>query len=179
MSAYDRSVSCCFTGHRPEKMPFAVSPYSYDYFQFQKKLEQAIQTAILSGYQHFITGMSRGMDLWAAQCVLNFRRAYPFLTLEAAIPFPGQADRWNEKDRQIYQQILQNCDDSVILSPRYTAGCMQRRNCYMVDHASLVIAAFDGSAGGTKNTCDYAAHRGVPVENILSDFSDGYSTSLI
>ncbi|MBE6936782.1 MAG: DUF1273 domain-containing protein [Ruminococcaceae bacterium] len=174
MSTYDRAGSCCFTGHRPEKMPFAVSPYSYDYFQFQKKLEQVIQNVILSGYHHFITGMSRGMDLWAAECVLNFRRAYSHVTLEAAIPFPGQADRWREEDRRVYRQVLERCDSSVTLSPVYSAGCMQQRNCYMVDHASLVIAAFDGSAGGTKNTCDYAARCGVPVENILSGLSDGY-----
>lgn len=38
-----------------------------------------------------------------------------------------------------------------------------QRNAYMVDHSSLVIAVYDGMAGGTKNTVDYAAARSVRI----------------
>ena len=36
----------------------------------------------------------------------------------------------------------------------------------MVDHASLLIAAFDGSAGGTRYTMEYAMNRGVSVVDL-------------
>ena len=41
------------------------------------------------------------------------------------------------------------------LSLIHISSCMQRRDRYMVDHASLLIAAFDGSAGGTRYTVEY------------------------
>jgi len=173
----DRAITCCFTGHRPEKMPFAVSQYGYDYQMFRRRLEQAVQCAILAGYRHFITGMSRGMDLWAAEFVLAFRVPYPDITLEAAIPFPGQADRWREADQRIYHDILSRCDTQTVLSPAYHTGCMDQRNRYMVDHSSLLIAAYAGGSGGTHNTCAYAERQGVRIQHILSDEQE-YAGSL-
>ena len=46
------------------------------------------------------------------------------------------------------------------------SSCMQRRDRYMVDHASLLIAAFDGSAGGTRYTVEYAMRRGLDVVDL-------------
>ncbi len=150
-------------------MPFVPGSYSYDFHVFRRNLEYAIQCAILDGYRHFITGMSRGMDLWAAMNVLDFKRAYPGITLEAAIPCPEQASGWSEEDVRFYNLVLHRCDRKTVIAPYYTAGCMGRRNRYMVDHASLLIAAYDGRPGGTRNTCAYARQTGVRVVNILSD----------
>ena len=36
----------------------------------------------------------------------------------------------------------------------------------MVDHASLLIAAFDGSSGGTRYTVEYALTRGLGIVDI-------------
>lgn len=174
----DKSITCCFTGHRPEKMPFAATAYSFDHHVFRRNLEYAVQTAILSGYRRFITGMSRGMDLWAAMCVLDFKRAYPGLTLEAAIPCPEQASRWDADDVRFYNLVLSRCDVKTVLSPRYVSGCMNKRNRYMVDQSSLLIAAFDGRSGGTRNTCAYAERMGVRIYNILSDEQD-YTGTII
>ena len=168
----DKSITCCFTGHRPEKMPFSATMHSFAYHTFRRNLEFAVQQAILDGYRHFITGMSRGMDLWAAMCVLDFRRAYPGLTLEAAIPCPEQPNRWSAEDVRFYNLVLSRCDTRTVLSPRYTAGCMDKRNRYMVDHSSLLIVAFDGRSGGSCNTCLYAERTGVRIHNILAEESD-------
>ena len=44
----------------------------------------------------------------------------------------------------------------------YTPGCMNRRNRYMVDRSSLLIAVYDGiPQGGTLNTLSYAMGKGV------------------
>ncbi len=40
----------------------------------------------------------------------------------------------------------------------------QRRNEWMVDHSAKVIAIYNGTAGGTKKTIDYAERLGVKVE---------------
>lgn len=35
-----------------------------------------------------------------------------------------------------------------------------------MDHASLLIAAFDGSAGGTRYTVEYAMRRGLEIVDL-------------
>ena len=50
-----------------------------------------------------------------------------------------------------------------MVSTQYSPSCMHRRDRYMVDHASLLIAAFDGTPGGTRYTVEYAMRRGVSV----------------
>ena len=54
-----RQHRCCFTGHRPEKLKIAED-------EVIKSLKKEIRTAIADGFQTFISGMARGVDLWAA-----------------------------------------------------------------------------------------------------------------
>ena len=58
---------------------------------------------------------------------------------------------------------MEACDYETVVSETYTPNCMQRRNRYMVDHASLLIAVFDGQSGGTRNTIQYAMERGIQI----------------
>ena len=55
------------------------------------------------------------------------------------------------------------CDFETMVQRNYDRGCMLRRNRYMVDRSSLLIAAFDGSRGGTLYTATYAMKQGVEV----------------
>lgn len=49
----------CFTGHRPEKL--TRSEYA-----IKADLEEQICQAIDDGLTVFVTGMARGIDIWAA-----------------------------------------------------------------------------------------------------------------
>ena len=116
--------------------------------------------------EHFICGMAEGCDLYFAETVLALKEVYPHITLEAAIPCPSQADGWGERQKARYRNILSRCDYETMVQQSYTPGCMQRRNRYMVDHASLLIAVNDGLRGGTRSTIEYAFKRGVSVLDI-------------
>lgn len=61
-----RKHRICFTGHRPEKLSRCENDIKAD-------LEKEIRQAIADGLNVFITGMARGVDIWAAQIVLNLR----------------------------------------------------------------------------------------------------------
>ena len=89
------------------------------------------------------------------------RQKQPELTLEAAVPCPTQSSRWNAAQRQRYENILSQCDKVTLLQETYTRDCMMRRNRYMVDHSSVLLAAYAGSSGGTQNTILYARRQGV------------------
>ena len=130
------------------------------------RIADAVEAAYQEGYRHFLCGMAMGCDLYFCECVLDLRRRMPDVTVEAVIPCPTQADEWPADMVRRYRELVAVCDYETMVSARYTPGCMQRRNRYLVDHASLLIAVYDGSAGGTRNTIQYALSRGVDVVDI-------------
>lgn len=56
---------------------------------------------------------------------------------------------------------------TTTVSDHYFRACYQRRNKFMVNHSSLVIAVWNGTPSGTQNTIDYAKKRGVKAINII------------
>ncbi len=163
-------ITCCFSGHRPPRLPWGSQEDDPRCLELKDRLARALTEAYHEGYRHFLCGMAQGTDLYFCQAVLDLRQTHPEVTLEAAIPFTGQADRWPEADRRRRQALLDQCDLETVVQHTYSPGCMNRRNRYMVDRSSLLIAVYDGiPQGGTLNTLAYAMRKGVrtvvlPVE---------------
>lgn len=146
--------TACFTGHRPPKINDGNISF------VRGELTRVIGGLIEKGYTAFISGMAQGVDMLAAQAVLDYKRKNPEITLECAVPCRTQAQRWNAADKARYNEILAAADKVTVLGETYTPWCMQQRNMYMVDNSDTVIAVFDGSRGGTFNTVEYARRKG-------------------
>ena len=159
----DKETTCCFTGHRPEKLPWGSHEEDPRCLDLKERLRQAVEQAYEDGFRHFITGMARGTDQYFAQIVLDLKERLPAITLEAAIPCEEQAARWRESERERYFGLVARCDLETMVQRHYDKGCMQRRNRYMVDRSARLIAAYDGMLGGTMYTIHYAMQRGVDV----------------
>ena len=151
---------CAFTGHRPGHFSFGYQEDHPDCVRLKTAIGQAVSSLVGRGVTTFISGMAQGVDLWAAQAVLRQREKQEDLWLIAVQPFLGQADRWPESLRQAYDDILFSSDERLCLHPAYTPSCMMERNRWMVDHAEVLLAVYDGSAsGGTAATVRYAQSR--------------------
>ena len=159
----ERSETCCFTGHRPNKLPWGENEADPRCTALKEKIRRAVEGAYDRGYRHFICGMAQGADFYFCEAVLALRDDRPGVTVEAAIPCEEQAARWSERDRERYFELVGLCDFETMVQHHYDKGCMLRRNRYMVDHASLLIAAFDGTLGGTMYTITYAMRQGLEV----------------
>lgn len=160
-----RANTCCFSGYRPEKMddyiPEQTTPPAY----LAAALTDAIDVAYHSGFTHFITGMSRGFDLWAAQSVLALAEKLP-ISLICAVPFQGQDAGWSSAWRLIYDATLRNAAQVYSLSKSYSPGCFHARNRFLVDSSSRLVCYFDGKAGGTAYTVRYARHEKIDIMNL-------------
>lgn len=158
---FDRTVSAAFTGHR-----------FYDFSQrefIQERLTSAISEAYDHGIRNFISGFALGIDLMAAQLVQSLKCNLPGISLTAAIPFEGQAERYNIYDKRVYGRLLELADKVIVLSDCYYPRCFLDRDEFMVENASYLIAYYDGrEKGGTYYTVKKARARGIPIINVYS-----------
>ena len=176
----DRLTTVAFTGHR-----------TYD-GQAAAALRATVGELYARGFRTFLCGMAMGFDPAAAEAVLACRASQtasvfspavdsvsaffpephsphmpmPGLRLVAVIPFRGQESRFPAVDRERFRRVLAAADHSVTLSPSYHAGCYAVRNNYLVEHAALLVAWYDGSPGGTHYTVRRALVRGLEFINL-------------
>ncbi len=159
-------LKVCFTGKRPQSMPWGGNENDPRCVALKAQLAQAVEQAVQEGYTYFITGMALGVDLWAGEAVVRLKGRYPNLFLEAAIPCETQASSWTQHQQQRYYQLLFCCDKKTMCSRACSKASYLARNRYMVDAAQKVIAVYDGSGGGTGYTIRYARSKGRDVQVI-------------
>lgn len=161
MERFDKSKRCCFTGHRPEKLNISEK-------EVKALLCNGIQSAVDMGYRVFITGMAKGVDIWAGELLLEFKNIYPDIHIICALPYPTFYKGRSRAEQLLYQKII-DCATLVHMSyPSYSPLSYQSRNMWMVDNSSLVIAIFTGESGGTRNTINYAQAQGCKIMNLLN-----------
>ena len=151
-----RDHRCCFTGHRPKKMKLGEIAVC-------AALDRAIDEAIADGFTTFITGRARGVDIWAGEIVLHKREENTSLHLICACPYPDFEKRWSVEWQNRFHGVLDRADIVKTICPIFSMDAYQIRNQWMVDRVSRVIAVYNGTAGGTRNTLEYAQAKGVAV----------------
>jgi uncharacterized phage-like protein YoqJ len=146
--------SCAFAGHRV----FYDAPD-------ENLLKKCVINLVNQGVDTFYSGMAMGFDLFAANVVIDVKKDYPNVKLVACIPCLGQERYYSATDKQLYEKVLVNCDDVVVLSEHYYNGCMFVRDRYMVDNSEYLIVYMRQKVGGTIYTLNYArsTHKCVLV----------------
>jgi uncharacterized phage-like protein YoqJ len=165
-----KSIACTITGHRPMKFTFGYDEEDHKCIRLKLAMAGQINALIQSGISVFYTGMAQGVDQWGADIVLATKRRHPHVRLIAVLPCETQANRWSPQQRERYFDILACCDNVIMLSAHYTRQCMRERNRYMVDHADVLLAVYDGGPkGGTAHTVHYAQRKNRRIIIIRPD----------
>lgn len=172
--------SCCFTGYRPEKFPFELRLGTPEFNTLENKIYDAVFAQPSNGITTFYCGMAMGFDLLAGKAVVDLKRTAPDrnIRLVAVVPYRGQPAGFTPNWQKLYDIVLNEADETVILSEEYHISCFAKRNRYMVDRSRTVLCYFDGQSGGTANTVKYAASKGRRIINLaeydLTDSCPGY-----
>lgn len=155
-----RSVS--FTGYRPSKLPFLNDLDCSDTKALYSALYAEFERLIHRDYRFFLTGGALGCDLLAAEAVISLKKKYrkKQIVHELCIPCRNHDAKWKEQDKRRLEEIKKSSMVTYVTDSDYFDGCMQKRNRYMVDTSSVLVAVYDGISGGTKNTVEYAKKLG-------------------
>jgi uncharacterized phage-like protein YoqJ len=151
-----------FTGHRPNKLGGYQPCSTADRViaRVREKLLELKPTAAISG-------MALGFDQWSAEVCLELE--IPFI---AAVAFPGQELEWPWYSQQRYYTLIKKASQLhlVDLERPHTrweaAQKLHARNHWMVDHSDAIVAAWNGTPGGTAECVKYARKVGCPVYQI-------------
>lgn len=148
------------TGHRPPKVG------GYGEMAAHKRRTLAYDYLLKTKPDKVISGMALGwdQDFAVAATILDI----PFI---AAIPCIGQDSKWPSDSRVHYSLLLSKAAEVVYVSQStYNPYVMQARNEWMVDHATRMVALWDGSVGGTANCVKYAVQQGKEIDNLWKEW---------
>ena len=150
-------AACAFTGHRPKSFPWGYDENAPSCVLLKEVLASQISALAEQGVTDFLSGMAQGVDLWYAQIVLDLRKTNPALKLHAILPCEGQERKWTASAQEHYRSILAQANEVIYVGQEYSRNCMLKRNRYLVDHSSILLAVYNGTyQSGTGMTVRYA-----------------------
>ena len=119
-------------------------------------------------------GGALGVDMWAGEQLLTLKAqtGYEDIKIIVVIPFIGYDSKWPDQSRHRLKKLIQNANDSIVISHSADVSSYKKRNYYMVDHAEYLIGVFDNQKklrSGTAQTVNYALHQGKVITLIHPD----------
>ena len=157
MNNSSHSLVAAFTGHRTYKR------------SGDDRLRATIEQLYDEGVRLFRVGMAEGFDLAAGDILLTIREEHPSLRIEAIVPYPQFAERFNICDRQLYKAIISKADIVRYADEEYHYGVYHKRNDMLVEGADVVVAWWNGRPSGTEYTIGQARRIGCRIINIYFD----------
>lgn len=150
----EKSKTLAVTGHR-----------TVDKTLDEKKLKDLFISYIEKGIDTFLIGMAVGFDSICFKCLYKLKKKYD-IKLICCIPCENQDKFFTDKQKKEYATFLQVSDQNIYVSKTYSGYCMMKRNKFMVDNCSVLVAYLRQDKGGTKQTVDYALTKGVLIEYV-------------
>ena len=155
--------SCFFTGHRN-------SPSDTKFISNTKNIIENL--IIKNGITDFYAGGAVGWDTICAGLVLSLKENYPQIRLHLVLPCPPeiQAFKWTFEQQKEYYRILKAADDVEIISPKYDADCMKKRNARLVERGNLCVCYYNEKnfRSGTGQTVRMAQRAGKKIINMYN-----------
>ncbi len=155
--------TCCFFDFNQKTVRF-FNEQDEKCINLKKTLQKEIENKIVkNNVTHFISGMSIGTDILAAQIVLDLKKKYPQITLECAIPFENQAAYWSEANREQYFNIAAACDKETLIQKHYTKKCILKLSYYMLKSADYAIAFWNNASDANIESIKFSKKHEIQI----------------
>ncbi len=168
----NRNKTICVTGLRRHKLLWDSDKYAENSIILSDAIKKVVVPFIIEGYNNFLCGMASGSDLIFAKAILELKETYSDIMLQAIVPFINQDEKFSVADKIEYKQIIEKCDVIKIIDNEYTVTSYKKRNSYMIDNSSILIAITNNPKlhkSGTTQTINLAKKSCLDIIQINSD----------
>lgn len=153
-------AKCCLSGYSTYQLQYHEKE---DIDKLKNAIKKTLVQTINEGCLHYLCGFDEGTDLIFAECLLELKKQYPNIILESVLPYENQAEKWDEKTREKYYDLLSKCDRETILQSHFDKDCFIKRNRYMVNKSDMLIAVYFDKLSNALFSLNYANHLGKRI----------------
>ncbi|PLT35262.1 SLOG family protein [Bacillus sp. V5-8f] len=138
------------TGYKP----FEIGIFKNDH-EGVKYIKRAIKRRLVplieEGGEWVIVSGQLGVELWAAEVLIELKNEYDHVKLGVLTPYLQQQEAWNEANQQYYENILAHADfvDSISKKPYEGPQQLKAKNLFMVHKSDGMIIVYDEEKEGT------------------------------
>ena len=147
----NRARACAISGHRVLDKEFNF-----------EKIRNAFVKLVDAGFDTYFVGMALGFDTICFNILEEIKKEKN-IKIIACVPCKTQSYKYTKEQKREYDRMLSVADEVVLVSEEYSKTCMQKRNQYMVDNSSVLVAYLRRDFGGTQNTVNYARKTGIQI----------------
>ena len=134
----EREKTCCFTGHRPNKLPWGENEADPRCITLKEAIRREMERAYDRGFRHFISGMAMGCDLYFAEAALALREEYP--EVDEIREVSATSILYAFEDRQVDGAVMDIARAFQLPQYNYTRVCDQ-------DYVSYCLVVRDDITG--------------------------------
>lgn len=150
-----KDITVSFTGHRTYQG------------EVNEHLRDVVRELYDRGFRRFLIGMAWGFDLAAGKAVIELKARHGDVELIAVLPYADFGKLFHDVELALYDEVLAAADEVVVVSEMGGNLSFIRRNNFLVDNASIVVAWWrHGVKGGTTYTVKRAIKHGCELLNL-------------
>lgn len=145
--------------------------------QFIKKaLENRLVDLLDDGLEWVIISGQLGVELWAAEVVIDLKNTYSHLKLAVITPFKEQEKNWNEANKAKFETIITKADYTVSLTsiPYEAPWQFIEKDKFLMRNSDGMLIVYDEENEGSpkfikKSANKYAERSNYSVLTISAD----------
>lgn len=117
----------------------------------KKALKQHVESKINEGLEWVIVSGQLGVELWAAEVVLELKTIYPSLNLAILTAFENHDENWNEGNQEHYQRIAMEADfvDAISKKPYENPQQLRNKNHFHLLKSDGLLMVYDEEKEGS------------------------------
>lgn len=127
----------------------------------KKALESRFVELIDEGLEWIIISGQLGVEMWAAEVVINLKETYPLLKLAIITPFKEQEKNWNETNKGKFQNISSKADYTVSLTsiPYEAPWQFIEKDKFLMRNSDGMLIVYDEENEGSPRFIKKSADR--------------------
>lgn len=119
----------------------------------KKVIKKKLIDLIEDGLEWVLISGQLGVELWAAEVVIDLKNQYPQLKLAVITPFLNQQNNWNEANKTLYEEITMSADylDSISRKDYESPVQLKQKNEFLVNKSDGILVIYDEEKPGSPN----------------------------